>query len=165
MSRVSEIAAQETQNILNSFQTMVTSIITAAEMERILAAFKNSGNEFYKLESFGIFLQDYVISGGEVTRLTNNTINMTALTLSYMDFIWYVQDVVKIIPSEDDTYIIYFLPALGIMDVNLTLPAGSFEIARVTVEGGAITTVEDTRGEVGGIRFQPSIIIDGGEWE
>lgn len=165
MARVSEIAAQETQNVLNEFQNFIVNIITAEEMERILAAFKGSGDDFYKLESFGIFLQDYVISGGVITEATTTSINISEMFLSHMDFLWKAESDTITISTTDGTYIIYFSPEIGRFQSGTELPLNGFEIGRVTIANNIIDTIEDTRGEIGGIRFQPSIVIDGGEWE
>lgn len=165
MARVSEIAAQETHNILNEFQTIMVDQITAEEMERILDAFEGSENAFYKLESFGIFLQDYVITGGEVTQLTPNSIHITAMFLSHLNFLWSVKAIDLTVPNLNDTYKVFFNPVVGEFQVDMTMPAAGFEIATVVVAGGIITNITDTRGDTGGIRFQPSIVIDGGEWE
>ena len=164
MLKVSNIAAEEVQNALGEYPVKIVDIITAEEMKRILAAFKDSGDEFFRLESFGIFLDDYVVLGGEVTKIENNKVSITEAVISFMDFLWRAWETELDIPTEDEEYIIYFLTETGRYVCDLEKPEHGFEIAKVVVFNGEIQSITDTRGPVGGVRFAPYLVIDGGEW-
>ncbi|MCK9444974.1 MAG: hypothetical protein M0Q14_10670 [Tissierellaceae bacterium] len=164
MNKVSNIAADEIKNVLESAQLRLVNLITAEEMKRIMIAFKDSGDEFFKLESFGIFLDEYIISGGEVTKTGDNTIQVEETTLSFMNFLWTIYEVDIEIPSDNGVYKVYFSGEFNKMLYDNSVPSNGFEFAEIIVEDNIIKTINDTRGPVGGIRFAPSIVIDGGEW-
>lgn len=164
MARVDEIAARETQNVLNEFNNLVLDVITAERMKEILSAFKDSGNEFFKLESFGVFLKDYVIDGTDIIQVENGLIHMEDGLISFDNFLWNINIQNVSLPPGDGNYFLVFDPVEGKYKTSISPPDTQFKLYSFTMVSQQLQNLIDLRGEIGGVRFKYDLIIDGGEW-
>lgn len=133
---------------------MTTSKITSGVLSGLLAAQKASG---VTLESFGYFLDQYVITGGELTVSDTDGSRFTidGFICSFRDGLYQADAKSLYIRGRNTVFYVDFTVEQGITvgkdhPPQVYLPLWQVE----TGPDGNIVVATDVRGEVGGVRFK-----------
>lgn len=136
----------------------VSSIISEAIAELL----KNSGgdNNERKYESFGFFLEDYVVQGGDLTVDAVNPHNFTVseAVVSFQDGLWRVFTDTFNVTEANKTYFIDFTIQNGFV-LNTVHPTDPY-LPMWTVQtdaSGNVTSQTDARGLMGFVKFRSEI--------
>ena len=136
---------------------MNVSSITAEVLASLL---NSSSNKEMKLESFGYFLEDYVISGADVQlEPTNNKkFYVGEGVISFEDGLWNVNSDTFHVNTRNVKYFIDFTLKAGYI-MNTVHPTDAYlPLWEVMADGsGNISSTVDKRGEMGFLRFRSEI--------
>lgn len=112
----------------------------------------------------GLFLENYVVSGGEVTKdlVKNNVINVSDIVISFNDNVITSEGTsfVTIVPNT--TYYVDFLEE-GMFHFGTIHPSSNyFPLAEIETDSiGNVLIITDKRGGVGGFRLKQDIDLPG----
>lgn len=115
------------------------------------------------LESFGYFLDEYVIEGAnlELDKLNHRKFVITEAVISFHEALWRVSgDMMTVKGSGDDTYFVYFtIPSGYVVSDELPDDETSYMLLWTinTAQSGEITTVIDNRGQMGYLQLRSEI--------
>lgn len=118
--------------------------------------------EKISLESFGFFLEDYVVMGG-VSTPTGATVALGETIISFQDNLYHIKPTTLPLYTESATLFVDFTPAYGFV-VDIDHPGVPyFPMYEVHTDADRnVVDVIDRRGEIGGLRFTTGIVGGGG---
>lgn len=109
------------------------------------------------VESFGYFLEDYIVQGAElvVDTMDGSRFTVNGFICSFNDVLYNVEGLTLTTNSRSSVFYLYFADKKGVV-LSASLPAADYlPLWKITTgPDGDIAETEDIRGVMGGIRFK-----------